>query len=78
MVRDIGSVEEGDTSQAGDRANEMSVISSVGNPLTPYGIAYGLSTSGLFRESLCTPQCGWGGETGRVEEGDRADGRRHM
>ena len=40
----------------------MSFTLSVATPLCPYGIAwrrvYGLSTSGLFKTSLCNPPCG--------------------
>jgi hypothetical protein len=43
-------------------SDHLSVTLSVGTPLFPYGIAYrrvyGLSTSGLFKKSLCGPLCG--------------------
>jgi hypothetical protein len=43
-------------------SDHLSGTLSIGTPLNPYGIAYrrvyGLSTSGLFKKSLCSPLCG--------------------
>jgi len=58
----MGNSDHGTTHNGWPILGHLSFTFSVGAPLYPYGIAYrgfyGLSTSGLFKKSLCSPLFG--------------------